>query len=138
MLVVAMVSAWSFAGCRTTITMQPTDFAVGARVNQQSGDLRDVRDTFRTSDPQAVAWIEFKNAHGTYPTRFRWINPEGLVVLDSGPLRVSPDEQLYRVRRVWSVLPIHGAQAELMPGKWKVEFWFRGEKVETLKFRIKE
>ena len=126
------------AGCATTIVMRPTEFAVGAGFNERDGALRDERDSFRTSDRQAVAWVEFENAHGDHTARFRWINPEDLVVLDSGPLRVAPDDQLYRVRRVWSVLPIQNGQAQFMPGKWRVEIWFDDEKVETLKLRIKE
>lgn len=136
--VLVLASVLVAAGCRTTITMKPTEFAVGSGVDPRSGALRGEGDTFRVSDAEAVAWVEFENAHGAYPVRFRWINPEDRVVQDSGPLRVAPDDQLYRVRRAWSVLPIRGAPAELMPGRWKVEFWFRGEEVETLKFRIKD
>lgn len=125
-------------GCTTTIVMRPTEFATGSAVDDRDGRLRDERDAFRVSDRQAVAWAEFENAHGERTARFRWINSDDLVVLDSGPLRVAPDEQLYRVRRVWSVLPIAGGTARYMPGTWRVEVWFDDEKVETLKLKIKE
>lgn len=135
--VLCLVAVWA-AGCATTIVMKPTGFATGAALGERDGTLRDERDVFRVTDAQAVAWAEFENAHGEHTARFRWINGEDLVVLDSGPLRVAPDDQLYRVRRVWSVLPIRGGPAQFMPGKWRVEVWFDDEKVETLKLKIKD
>lgn len=134
-LVVALVMAVS--GCAQKIVMKPKSAKIGSAYDARTGELKDKRSSFRVTDRQVVAWIEFENAHGDHTARFKWYNPDGIVVLDSGPIPVTPDEQWYKVRRVWSVLPVKGASASMMPGKWKVETYFGQDRIDTLKFKLK-
>ena len=135
---VATLAAGVMLGCAHKIVMEPTKFQMGVAVVKTTGDLAGVQKTFRTGDEQAVAWVEFANAHGDHTARFRWFNERDELVLDTGPLAISPGAGLYAYRRVWSILPIRGAPAQLMPGDWHVEVLFNDKKVETLKFTLKQ
>jgi hypothetical protein len=135
--VVCTALAFMLAGCATEIEMKPKSFKLGSQILTKDGVLDTPRSYFKSNDNQAIAWVEFEQAHGTHTVRFRWFNDRDELVKDSGIIQVSPDGQLYRWRRVWSILPIKDAPAQLMPGDWHVDIYFDDDKVETLKFEIK-
>ncbi len=136
--VAAMAVLMLASSCATKIVMEPAKYRMGSEVDRNTGTLVDTRDTFTTTDEQAVAWVSVKNAYGSRPFRFKWYNPENELVLDSGPVPVTDDNLLYKYRYVWSTLPIAESPAALMAGKWEVKIFFKDKKVETLTFKIKE
>lgn len=134
--VTALGAAWIAAGCATKIVMEPTRFALGRSVDVETGALQGERNVFKANDEQVVAWVQFKNAAGRSTVRFKWYNDEEELVLDSGPQRVVPDDQLYTWRRAWSVLPVKDAPASLMRGDWRVDIYFNDKRVKKLGFDI--
>lgn len=124
-------------GCASKITMETRAIKTGLEVNPEYGSLTTVRESFKTTDAQAITWIEFSKAHGTHTTRFKWYNPDGNLVLDSGPIDIAPPSgQVFDRYRAWSTLPIKGHPAEMMPGKWKVEVYFDNKKIDSVKLSI--
>jgi len=116
--------------------MKPGLMKTGGGIEPSTGELLDQRHVFTKNDKEVVAWASFDQAHGEHTARFKWFNPDGLLVLDSGPVSINPDDQLYEWRRVWSVLPIHESPASLMPGTWKVFVYQNQKKIGTLHFQL--
>jgi len=135
----SIVLVFACAGCaHTKLVMKPSKIALGSEINPADGSLVDKKAKFSIDDEKAVAWVEFKNAYGSaHKARFSWVNPLKIVVMDSGLVPITPDEQLYDWRRVWSILPIRNTQAEFTPGNWKVHIYFDDKRIETIKFTIK-
>lgn len=130
--------AFLTVSCATKIKMQTLAVKTGWEINPKYGALINERSEFKSTDKQAVAWVEFTQARGSHTTRFQWFNPDGALVLDSGPIDVVPEAgMVYERRRTWSVLPIKDHPAELMPGKWKVDILFDNKKIDSAKLSIK-
>lgn len=131
-----LLAAALAGGCATKITMETASIKTGRAVNA-SGDLREEEDDFETTDVAAVAWAEFLNVHGSHQVRFQWFNDEDELVLDSGPVPLSPDaSKLYDVRRAWSVLPIHGHPPAQMTGDWTIKVLLDGKPLDELEIEI--
>ncbi|HMP89435.1 MAG TPA: hypothetical protein PJ991_04500 [Kiritimatiellia bacterium] len=120
-------------GCKQpSILMKPEIMRTGGAIDESTGELKDIRNAFSSDDAQIVAWVSFLQAHGNQTARFKWYNPEDYLVLDSGPIAISPDNMLYEWRSVWSVLPVKNTSAEHMPGRWKVFTYMNNKKIGTL------
>jgi hypothetical protein len=129
-------AALFLGGCATKIVMRTAALKTGRSVNA-AGDLVGEDDDFRTTDGAAVAWVEFTDVHGDHVVRFQWFNDADQLVLDSGPVSLSPGGGLvYPSRRVWSTLPIHGHPASQMPGDWTIKVLLDGKLLKKLSIEI--
>ena len=127
----------TISGCKQpSILMKPSFMRIGSNVDESSGELTDQRIQFTPDDQHAVAWVSFAQSHGEHTARFKWYNPQGQLVLDSEPILLNPDDQLYEWRSVWSVMPIKDSAASLMPGRWHVLIYLNHKKIGTLYFNI--
>jgi hypothetical protein len=133
-----LLTGWLLGCSSNKIVMRPGSTQVGAGVDENTGALKNVSTRFQVTDDHVVAWAEFNNAFKGHTARFQWFNPEELLVLDSGPIPIVTDDQLYAWRRVWSVMPIKDSAAVFTPGTWRVDIYFDQKRIRKHKFVIQE
>jgi len=77
--------------------------------------------SFSTDDPAVVAWVRYQNLSGKHTLRWEWIDPDGMLYIDTGtfPIASPPNKPAVNGTAYHQIL-IKGETAEQLPGEWKV------------------
>lgn len=94
---------------------------------------------FLSNDEQVVSYIKMRNVNGHHEVRFKWIAPDGIEYYTTPDKKISAEKDKFWFENVVShALNIKGDEAESLPGKWTVQFYFDDALITATHFEIKE
>ncbi|MBI5746318.1 MAG: caspase family protein [Nitrospirae bacterium] len=96
------------------------------------------RETFTQDDPFAYVLIELKDLTGEHELRWRWVDPNGNVYVETLPSLLGKKGFRYPNIKVSHKIKIEGERAAGLPGRWRVQLVLDGRPVAERGFQILE
>jgi len=93
---------------------------------------------FSTKDDAVIAFVDYdNNITGTHTFRWEWIDPDGMLYLDTGSQKIqAPSDSYIEHGSAWHQIDLKGEKAEKLPGKWKVIIYMDDQLISKSTFQL--
>ncbi len=92
---------------------------------------------FSSNDDAVIAFVEYDNLIGKHTFRWEWIDPDGMLYMDTGSHKVKvPSNSYIEHGSAWQQIKLKGEKAENKPGNWKVVIYLDDQLISTNSFQV--
>lgn len=92
---------------------------------------------FSANDDSVIAFVEYDNLVGKHTFRWEWIDPNGMLYMDTGSHKIkAPSDSYIEHGSVWHQINLKGEKAEKLPGNWKVVIYMDDQLISTNAFQL--
>ena len=95
--------------------------------------------SFSSEDEKIIAHMQFANLSGRHHVRWKWNTPAGRIYCTTKeyPLFASKGKYVKKAS-AWHMISINGEKAQKYPGRWSVDMYLDGIRVESKNFQIRQ